>query len=114
MQLKPAVEPIAEFCKITRQMPAADGMLGALQGILHVANNSVDPLEHFAVVVLPSGRGDNRLMVTLVSGDCGETIQTIGDHMAFKLEMHCTPGGDFILGETAEVTEFDIQGMPFG
>ena len=53
-------------------------------------------------------------MLTLVSCDCGETIQAIGDHMAFRLEMLCTPGGDFVLRETAELAEFEIQRMPFG
>ena len=114
MQLKPAVEPIAEFGKITRQMPTADGMMGAVQSIFHVANNRVEPLEHLVIVVLSSDRGDHRLMLTLVSCDCGETIQAIGDHMAFRPEVLCTPGGDFVLGETAEVAEFEVQGMPFG
>ena len=70
MELKPAVETIAEFGKITKQMPAADGMMGTVQGVFYVANNNVEPLEHIAVVVLASGRGDNRLMLTLVSCDC--------------------------------------------
>ena len=82
-------------------MPAADGMMGTVQGILHVANNSVEPLEHFTVVVLPSGRGDNRLMLALVSCDCGETIQAVRDYMAFMPEVLSTPGKDFVFGETA-------------
>ncbi len=39
MELKPAVETITEFGKITRQMPATDGMMGAVQGIFHIAIN---------------------------------------------------------------------------
>lgn len=103
MELKPAVETIAEFGKITRQMPAADGMMGAVQGIFHIANNCVEPLEHLAVVILPIGRGDNRLMLALVSCDCGKTIQAIRDYMAFGPEVLCAPSGDFVLGETAEM-----------
>jgi len=80
--------------------------MSTVQGIFHVTNNSVEPLEHFAIVVLPPGRGDNRLMLTLASCNSRKTIQAIRDYMAFRPEILCTPGGDFVFGETAEVTEF--------
>ena len=91
MKLKPAVETIAEFGKITRQMPPADSVMSAVHRIFHVANNSVEPLEHLAVVIFPSDRGDNRLMFALVLCDSGKTIQAIRDYMAFRAEMLCTP-----------------------
>ena len=91
MELKSAIETITELGKITRQMPPADSMMSAVHRIFHVANNSVEPLEHFATVVLPPDRGDNRLMLALVLCDSGKTIQAIRDYMAFRPEVLCAP-----------------------
>jgi hypothetical protein len=91
MELKPAVETIAKFGKVTRQMPPAESVMSAVHSIFHVADNSVEPLEHFAVVIFPSDRGDNRLMLALVLCDSGKTIQAIRDYMAFRPEVLCAP-----------------------
>ena len=37
------IEPVAEFGKIAGEMPAADCVIGAPQGILHVADDGVEP-----------------------------------------------------------------------
>jgi len=47
-------------------MPDADCMMSTVEGIFHVANNSIEPLKDFAIVVLSPGRRDNRLMLALV------------------------------------------------
>lgn len=58
-------------------MSAADCMISTVQGIFHVAKNNIEPLKHFEIVILPSGRRDNRLMLALVTCIRGKTIQAI-------------------------------------
>jgi len=69
MYLKPTVETIAEFGKIPRQMPLSASMMGAVHRIFHVANNSVEPLEHLVVIIFSSDRGDKRLLQALLKSE---------------------------------------------
>jgi hypothetical protein len=68
-------------------MPAADCMSGSVQGIFHVAKNSIEPLKLFAIVVFSPDRRDNRLMQALVTCKSGKTIQATRDNVAFRSEV---------------------------
>ena len=94
-------------------MQVADGMVGAVQGVLHVAEHGVEPLEHHLVVISTVLVGDDRFVLALVVGDGGEATQAVGDHMAPGYDKLGTPGGDLVLGEAAEMAQFQVQGVPF-
>ena len=94
-------------------MQVADGMVGAVQGVLHVADHGVGPLEHHLVVIPAILVGDDRFVPTLVVGDGGKAAQPVGDHMAPGLDKPGAPGGDLVPGEAAEMAQFQVQGVPF-
>ena len=107
------VETITEFSQVARQMPTADGMVGAMHGVLHIADHGVEPLEHHLVVVPAILVGIDRFVLALVVGDGGEAAQAVGDHMTPGLEKLGAPSGDLVPGEAAEVAQFQVQGVPF-
>jgi hypothetical protein len=43
IQLKPAIETITKFAKISGQTPCANGMTGGTHTILHLANSRIAP-----------------------------------------------------------------------
>ena len=95
-------------------MQVADGMVGAVQGVLHVADHGVGPLEHHLVVIPTVLVGDDRFAPALAVDDGGEAAQPVGDHMAPWLDKLGTPGGDLVPGETPEMAQFlQVQGVPF-
>ena len=113
VQLEAVVETVTEFSQVTRHMPAADGMVGAVHGVLHITDHGVEPLEHHLVVVPAILVGDDRFVPALVVGDGGEAAQAVGDHMAPGLEKLGAPSGDLVPGEAAEMAQFQVQGVPF-
>ena len=82
-------------------MQVADGMVGAVQGVLHVADHGVGPLEHHLVVIPTVLVGDDRFAPALVVGDGGKATQAVRDHMAPWLDKPGTPGGDLVFSEAA-------------
>ena len=82
-------------------MQVADGMVGAVQGVLHVADHGVGPLEHHLVVIPTVLVGDDRFAPALAVDDGGEAAQPVGDHMASGLDKLGTSGGDLVFSEAA-------------
>ena len=80
-------------------MPSTDGMIGATQGILHVAENSLEPLEHFAVVICAL-IARNDVMIAVRLGDSGKTVQAISDNVTSPPDIFGAPSNDFLLGES--------------
>ena len=60
-----------------------------------------------------SAKAGKRPPLALVVGDGGEATQAVGDHMAPGYDKLGTPGGDLVLGEAAEMAQFQVQGVPF-
>ena len=94
-------------------MQVADGMVGAVQGVLHVADHGVEPLEHHLVVIPAILVGDDRFVPALAVGDSEKATQAVRDHMAPWLDKPGAPGGDLVPGEAAEMAQFQVQGVPF-
>ena len=73
-----AIEAIAELPQVARQMLAAEMMVGALQAVFDIAEDSVEPLElrdgHAAI----AATGDDDLVLKTGAGDAGKAGEAIG------------------------------------
>lgn len=69
-------------------MLIADRVISAMEGILHMAKNGVEPLEHFAIGILAPIVRDDRLLAALGLGNSGKTMQAITDQRKTS-RMHC-------------------------
>ena len=114
MQFKTPVEAITELSKITRQMSCADGMIGTVKSVLHIADDGVEPLKDLPLIILGSIMRENRLMLSRCLGNTGKTVQTIGNDMTSRMDIFSTPCGDLCFGETTELAQFEEQRMSLG
>ena len=95
-------------------MPSTDGVISAMQGVLHIAENGVEPLEHVAVVIRACIVGDDRCMIAVRLSDSGKTIQATGNDKTSRPDLLCAPSSDFLLGEPVDMAQLEKKRMLLG
>jgi hypothetical protein len=114
VEFKSVIEPVAELGKVSREMPAADCVIRAPQGILHVADDRVEPYEPLARVILGIMAHDDRLMLAFGIGNAGKTVQAVGHDKAPRADVFGAPGCYFFPGKAIDLAHLEKQGMTFG
>src|SRR3954471_22780527 len=76
-QIVAAVEALCELVEITRDVFVADGVEGAGQTGLEVAEQGIGPLEGGGPDRLLAGARDNRPMATAGIGDATEGVEAV-------------------------------------
>lgn len=114
MQMETSIEAITEFSEVAWQMLAAYRVIGPMDGILDIADHGVYPLEDLEFVIPGTVAGYYGLMVT--GGICHprETIQAIGNDEAAGAQMLDRPRSYFQFGKTADLAQFQRDGVTLG
>ncbi len=68
-EVKAAVESVAEFSQVTRQMLGTDLMISAVQGILDVTDDGVEPAKLLHLDAGGTATGNHRLVFNASGGN---------------------------------------------
>lgn len=101
-QVEAPVEPVAEFREVTRHMLRTGLVVGAVQGVLNVADDRVKPAE---VLELDAGRpaaGNHGLVLNAGLGDAAEATQPVADADAIGIEELLAPGSELGLAKALD------------
>ena len=94
-QVEAPVEPVAEFGEVTRQMLGTGLVVGAVQGVLDVADDRVEPAEVLEFDAGCPAAGNHGLVLNAGLGDAAEATQPVADGDAIGIEELLAPGSQF-------------------
>lgn len=110
MKLEPPVEPVAEFGQIAGEMFLPNGMVGPVDRVLDVAQQSVDPEELGTLDAVRSAPCDERLMAATRPGQFPEGGEAVGHHDATGGPVFLDPRGDLDPGEPPDPGQAKAHG----
>lgn len=93
-QIEAPVEAVREFCEVARQMLGTDRPVGAMHGVLDVAQHRINPDERFAVLPPLRPARHERFVGTACLLDSVKARQAIGANMGAGLQVLATPATD--------------------
>lgn len=98
-EVEAAVEPVAELGQLARQVLRTDHMIGAMQSVLDVAENGVEPVELFQLDAGCTTAGNHRLVLDVGSSDAVKAGKAIADDDAVGVDELGGPGGELPLAK---------------
>lgn len=110
-EVETSVEAVAELGEVAGQMRWADRVVSAMQGLLDVAKDGVEPAK---VLHLDAGHpttGDNRLVFDACGGDTLEITQTIGEDDAVGVDEFLGPRRQLALADALDHVQVQVQGL---
>ena len=90
IQPKTPIESVTKFCQIAREMPIAHCVVGAMESILDIAQDDIEPFEHIAISITAINIGDHLVMRATSSRYTREATQAICKHRAARPDNRIT------------------------
>src|SRR3954452_4596638 len=113
-QIVAAIEAVLELGEIARDVFVADGMEGAGQTGLEVAEQGVGPLEGGGPDRLPAGARDDRPMAAAGIGDATEGVEAVAVDRPGGTQMAHRPALDRDPAEVGDPAELDPHRLALG
>src|ERR1700693_5562902 len=108
-----SVEAVLELGEVARHMFTADGAIGANNGGFDIAQSRVDPLESRSADRPGAGAGYDDLVRTPGVLHAAETLKTVADHWAARIQAALGEDRDLVAAKTGDAPHFQADWLAF-